>query len=205
MVKSELGLIPKGWRVEKIGNVVDAIGGGTPSTKNPAYWDDGIYDFATPKDLSSLSSPILLSTARKVTDAGITKISSGLLPAGTLLMSSRAPIGYLAISQIPICINQGFIAMKLKESISSYFLLNWLKRNMQEVEMRATGTTFPEISKRNFRPIPIAIPNVDRLKKFDKLVAPLYEQITNNLRVSSALVKLRDILLPKLINGEIEV
>ena len=79
--ESELGEIPAGWRVRPIGEVVDAVGGGTPSTKEPSYWEGGTHYFATPKDMSSLSSPILLATERKVTEEGLAKISSGLLPA----------------------------------------------------------------------------------------------------------------------------
>ncbi len=97
---SSLGRISKGWEIASIGDVVRAVGGGTPSTKEPAYWENGVHHWATPKDLSSLSFPILLDTERRITNAGLRKISSGLLPPGTLLLSSRAPIGYLAIAQM---------------------------------------------------------------------------------------------------------
>lgn len=108
LVDSELGEIPVGWEVKPIGDLADVLGGSTPSTKEPLYWDGGTHHWATPKDLSGISVPVLLDTERCVTDAGITQISSGLLPPGTVLLSSRAPIGYLAIAEIPIAINQGF-------------------------------------------------------------------------------------------------
>ena len=92
---SELGKIPKGWEVKTLGEVANIVGGTTPSTKKTEYWEGGIHFWATPKDLSSLSVPVLLETKRKITDAGLQKIGSGLLPPGTLLLSSRAPIGYL--------------------------------------------------------------------------------------------------------------
>lgn len=202
---AQTGPIPQGWRVDEIGNVLDIVGGGTPSTKNSSFWDDGLHNFATPKDLSSLTSPILLSTERKVTDAGLAQISSGLLPSGTLLLSSRAPIGYLAISQEPVCINQGFIAIKPNGMLSNCFFLNWLTQNMEEIKMRASGTTFPEISKRNFRPIPIIIPSTSVLMCFDDLVNPLYARITENMRETQTLLYLREIMLPRLMAGEIEV
>jgi type I restriction enzyme S subunit len=91
---SELGHIPKGWIIQPVGEVVDCVGGGTPSTAEAKYWEGGTHHWTTPKDFSSLQAPILLDTDRKLTDAGIAKISSGLLPAGTLLLSSRAPVGY---------------------------------------------------------------------------------------------------------------
>lgn len=201
---SALGKIPRGWEVNQLGKVVNIFGGGTPDTKNPLYWDGGTHYFVTPKDLSSLSSPILTETERKVTDAGLAKISSGLLPPGTLLLSSRAPIGYLAISQIPVCVNQGFIAMICDGSLSNYYMLNWTKVNMAEIEGRAGGTTFPEISKSNFRPIPILVPQQEIILSFDQSVEPLYTKIAKNLVEIRTLTILRNSLLPKLMSGEIE-
>ena len=203
--ESELGEIPKGWEVEPIGDIVRAVGGGTPSTKNPAYWGEGVHCFATPKDLSGLSSPMLLDTERRVTDAGLAKISSGLLPVETVLLSSRAPVGYLAIAQIPVCVNQGFIAMICDGKVSNYYVLNWAHANMPEIKRRASGTTFAEISKRNFRPIPALVPSQEVMTAFNTIVEPVYTKIRLNLEESRALAALRDTLLPRLISGELRV
>jgi type I restriction enzyme S subunit len=203
--ESELGHIPMGWSVQPVGDVIDCVGGGTPSTSEPKYWEGGTHHWTTPKDFSSLQAPILLNTERRLTDAGVDKISSGLLPAGTLLMSSRAPVGYLAISAISVAINQGFIAMKCNERAPNYFMLNWCQHNMHEIEGRATGTTFAEISKQNFRPILMVLPTQDIMTAFSEWVAPLYDQITANLRQSRTLATLRDTLLPKLLFGELSV
>jgi type I restriction enzyme S subunit len=202
---SDLGHIPKGWSVRAVGEVVTCVGGGTPSTAEPKYWEDGRHHWTTPKDFSSLQSPILLGTDRKLTDAGIAKISSGLLPAGTLLLSSRAPVGYMAITAMPVAINQGFIAMKCNDVASNFFMLNWCQTNMAEIESRATGTTFPEISKQNFRPILAVVPSRELMGTFTGEVAPLYAQITANLQQSRTLAALRDALLPRLLSGEIRV
>ena len=107
LVDSELGEIPEGWGVRPLGEVVEVVGGTTPSTKVIEYWEGGTHWWATPKDLSNLCTPVLLDTERKITDAGLDKIGSGLLPPGTMLLSSRAPIGYLAVSEEPVAINQG--------------------------------------------------------------------------------------------------
>jgi type I restriction enzyme S subunit len=171
---SAAGQIPKGWSIKPIGEVVDCVGGGTPSTAEPIYWEGGTHHWTTPKDFSSLQAPILLDTDRKLTDAGIAKISSGLLPAGTLLLSSRAPVGYLAIAAMPVAINQGFIAIKCNERASNFFLLNWCQANMDEIKSRPTGTTFAEISKQNFRPIPVVLPPKELMAAFTVKVAPLY-------------------------------
>ena len=188
---SEVGHIPKGWTVEPVGEVVNCVGGGTPSTTEAKYWVGGTHHWTTPKDFSSLQAPVLLDTDRKLTDAGIAKISSGLLPAGTLLLSSRAPVGYLAIAAIPVAINQGFIALKCNERASNFFLLNWCQANIAEIEQRATGTTFAEISKQNFRPIRVVLPPKDLMAAFTAKVDPLYAQITANLKQSGPLLAAR--------------
>jgi len=202
---SLLGHIPKGWTIQPVGEVADCVGGGTPSTAEAKYWEGGTHHWTTPKDFSSLQAPVLLDTDRKLTDAGIAKISSGLLPAGTLLLSSRAPVGYLAIAAMPVAINQGFIAMKCNERASNYFMLNWCQANMAEIESRATGTTFAEISKQNFRPIPVVLPPKELMVAFTAEAAQLYAQITANLHQSRTLATLRDTLLPKLLSGKFSV
>jgi type I restriction enzyme S subunit len=200
---SELGQIPKGWEVKPIGEIVVCVGGGTPSTSEPKFWEDGVHHWTTPKDFSSLQAPFLIDTDRRITDAGLAKISSGLLPVGTVLMSSRAPVGYLAVADIPVAINQGFIAMRPNKSASNYFLLNWCQSNMIEIENRASGTTFAEISKSAFRPIPLILPPAKVMEAFTECVEPFYSQIASSLRESRDLATLRDTLLPKLLSGEI--
>lgn len=200
---SPLGHIPQVWTVEPVGEIVACVGGGTPSTVEPKFWEGGTHHWTTPKDFSSLQAPILTDTDRKITDAGIAKISSGLLPPGTLLLSSRAPVGYLAIAAMPVAINQGFIALKCDERASNFFMLNWCQTNMAGIESRATGTTFAEISKQNFRPIRVVLPPKELMAVFTAKVAPLYAQITANLQQSRTLATLRDALLPKLLSGEV--
>lgn len=203
--ESAVGHIPHGWTVEPVGEVVACVGGSTPSTVDPRFWEGGTHHWTTPKDFASLLSPFLIDTDRKITDAGVAAISSGLLPTGTLLLSSRAPVGYLAIATVPVAINQGFIALKCNERASNYFMLNWCQENMAEIESRATGTTFAEISKSNFRPIPVVLPPKDIMATFTKKVSPLYAHVIENLLQSRTLATLRDTLLPKLLSGELSI
>ena len=202
---SQFGPIPTGWCIEPVGHVVECVGGGTPSTADTRYWENGTHHWTTPKDFSALGAPILLHTDRKVTDAGVAKISSGLLPLGTLLLSSRAPVGYIAIAEIPVAINQGFIAMKCNERASNYFMLNWCQSNMAEIQSRATGTTFAEISKQNFRPIPVLLPSHPIMISFNSAVGSYYRRICANLVESRTLTALRDTLLPQLLSGAHQV
>ena len=203
--ESELGEIPRGWRVRPIGDVVQVLGGGTPSTGEPAYWEGGTYPFCTPKDMSSLTSLALLETERCLTDAGVARVNSGQLPAGTVLLSSRAPIGYLAIAEIPISVNQGIIAMVCDRDLSNLYVVHWAEANMERIVANANGSTFLEISKRNFRPIEALIPPLPILDQYTHIVEPLYQRLVSNLREGKALASIRDMLLPKLISGELRV
>ena len=205
MQDSELGEVPEGWEVKQIGDVVKVVGGGTPSTKNSAFWDGGSHCWTTPKDLSGISSHVLLDTVRKITDAGLAKISCGLLPAGTFLLSSRAPVGYTAIAKVPLAVNQGYIAIPPGGQLSSIFLLHWTRVNLEIIKGRACGTTFQEISKKNFRPIKIAVATTEILNHFDRAVGRLFERIVANEQESRSLTAIRDALLPKLMSGKIRV
>jgi type I restriction enzyme S subunit len=202
---SELGEIPAGWKVRSVGDLVDVFGGATPSTTRPEFWAGGTHPWATPKDLSGLSVPVLLDTERRITDAGLSQIGSGLLPTGTVLLSSRAPIGYLAVTEIPVAINQGFIAMAPKAGVSAIFLLRWASAAADEIVSRANGSTFLEISKASFRPIPIVTPSARVMEAFETLARPLYERIVWSVRESRVLAGSRDALLPKLVSGALRV
>jgi type I restriction enzyme S subunit len=195
---------PEGWIVSTIGNEVEVVGGSTPSTKEAAFWG-GDISWTTPKDLSSLSTPVLLSTERQITAAGLSQISSGLLPVGTVLLSSRAPVGYLAIAQIPVAVNQGFIAMICKKRLSNVFVWLWTQANMETVHQNANGSTFQEISKANFRPIEVTVATSDLLQAFDQTAKPLFDRIVSNERENRSLATTRDFLLPKLMSGEVRV
>lgn len=195
---------PMGWSQSTIGDEIDVVGGSTPSTTVPEYWG-GEIAWATPKDLSSLTAPVLLSTERRITAAGLTQVGSGLLPAGTVLLSSRAPIGYLAITQIPSAINQGFIAMRCKKRVSNHFAWLWASAHLDAIKQKANGSTFQEISKSSFRTIPIVLPTDALLFAFEEIIAPLFDQIVSNEKENRELAKTRDFLLPKLMSGELRV
>jgi len=203
--ESELGLVPKGWVVKPVGDVVDCLGGGTPDTKEPSYWEPAEHCWTTPKDLSGLQSPVLLRTERQLSTLGLAKVSSGLLPAGTLLLSSRAPIGYLAIAQMPVAVNQGYIAIPRGGELSPLYMLFWCRQNMEAIKGRANGSTFMEISKKAFRPIPALVPTVEVLDAFANIAEPLFERLIENERQAQTLTQLRDALLPRLISGQLRL
>lgn len=201
----EMGWIPKGWGVGTVGTEYKTVGGATPSTKNPDFWEGGSISWTTPKDLSGKQSKILLNTDRKITELGLNKISSGLLPVDTVLMSSRAPVGYLALAKVPVAINQGYIAFKFEKTLTPEFAIQWANTAMHDIKQRAGGTTFAEISKTNFRGIPILVPTQNTVEFYSYHVKNIYSQITSRLENIDTLAKLRDTLLPQLMSGELRV
>ena len=205
LINSDLKHIPKGWTIKSIGDIARILGGTTPSTKIDAYWKRGIHCWVTPKDLSTLHSSVLLNTKRRITDAGLQQISSGLLPSGTVLLSSRAPIGYTAITEIPVAINQGFIAMLPNTGISSHFLHRWCEIFHNKIINYANGSTFLEINKSNFRKIPIVTPSTHIMSVYHKLVSILHRKIVINERSLSNLIAQRDVLMPHLISGKLRI
>ena len=205
MEESELGEIPEGWEVSTIGEEVQISGGGTPSTKNPAYWENGATNWTTPKDLSNLTDKVLTDTERRITESGLEKISSGLLPVDTVLMSSRAPVGYLALAKIPVAINQGYIAMQCKKRLTPEFVLQWASSNMDEIKQRASGTTFAEISKKNFRPISVIVPPENIVSAYSKKAKTIYDKVYALSEEIKTLSSIRNTTLPPLLSGEIDL
>lgn len=192
------------WEVGILDEVLTVKGGTTPSTKNDEYWNGNIC-WSTPKDLSSNSDMYLFDTARKITENGLSKIGSGLLPKGTILLSSRAPVGYLAIAEVPLAINQGYIAILDDKGFSKYFIYLWLKSNMEYIISNANGSTFLEISKTVFKSLDIIKPPEELRKKFDVVIIENFEKIKANSKQIKTLENMRNTLLPKLMSGEVRI
>jgi type I restriction enzyme S subunit len=194
----------EGWEEGTLDQILSVKGGTTPSTKNPEFWDGDIH-WTTPRDLSAAADIFLFDTARKITEKGLAQIGSGLLPSGTLLMSSRAPVGYLAFADMPIAVNQGYIAIIDDKGYGNHFIYLWLKANMETVHSYANGSTFQEISKAAFKSLELTIPPQQRVNDFEQVVQPLFMKIRANLIQARKLTALRDTLLPKLMSGEVRV
>lgn len=202
--EAEAGPVPTGWHYVPIDELVEVVGGSTPSTKNPDFWEGGKNPFCTPKDMSRLDSLVLVDTERYITDAGMERISSRQLPPGAVLLSSRAPIGYLAIAETAVSVNQGIIAM-LPSKVPNMYILLWAEANMEEIEARANGSTFAEISKKNFKPILALLPDQRTLDAFGDITRTIVRQITENVQQNRTIDVLRDALLPRLMSGEARV
>lgn len=194
----------EGWEEGKLGDMITVVSGTTPKTDKPEYWN-GEYHWTSPRDITNLNGLFLFDTERKITQLGLEQIGSGLLPVGSLLMSSRAPIGALAFAEIPVAINQGYAGIICDKGYSREFVYLWLKTNMDFVQSHGNGSTFQEISKSTFRELDINIPDNQTHQKFCSLVLPTFGKIRSNSVQIRTLEKLRDTLLPKLMNGEIRV
>lgn len=195
--------LPAGWNEAPLGDVFEVRSGNTPRTEEARYWG-GEHHWATPKDLSLLSSPVLLKTDRMLSDQGIAAANSGLLPAGSVLLSTRAPIGYLAFATRPVAINQGMAGIVGKEVSTAYAWL-WCATNIDTFLAVSGGSTFPEISKGTLRRLPMIVPTAEVLSAFAACVDPIIERLIALSDECDRLAALRDTLLPRLISGELRI
>lgn len=204
-VESEMGLIPKGWRIGQLEEIGEIVGGATPSKKKSNYYTKNGIPWITPKDLSKNINKYISRGETDITEEGFNHSSLKILPKGTVLFSSRAPIGYIAIAKNDLTTNQGFKSVVPRGNFSSEYIYHLLKNNVQLIESRASGSTFKEISGTEMKRIPILIPELRIVKKFSQIVGPLGELIKKSEEETEILANIRDTLLPKLMSGEIRV
>lgn len=197
--------IPQGWRGLSVEDVCETVGGGTPSTKHPEYYEKGTIPWVTPTDVTRNASLVLLSSEKCITQEGLANSSAKIVPPYSILMTSRASVGYFAVCSQPVCTNQGFIACVPKTGISHMFLLFHLLSRVPEIRLKAGGSTYPEISKSTFRQFALLVPRADVMKAFDDIVFPLIQLIETLAQQILRLTEARDRLLPKLMSGEVEV
>ena len=204
LVDSELGMIPEGWRVGRLDEIADVVGGSTPSKAKPEYYTQKGVAWLTPKDLSN--HPAVYSSRGEIdiTEEGYNSTSTKLMPKGTVLFTSRAPIGYISIAQNDICTNQGFKSLVPKKA-GTCFLYCFLKYVTPEIENKSTGSTFKEASGSLMKSLQVIIPEQKDFEKFEAIVSPLFARIESLERENSRLSLLRDTLLPRLMSSELEI
>ena len=202
---SSLGRIPAGWEVRKIGDVAEITGGGTPSTNNAEFWNKGTVNWYSPTDLTRHQGFFIDESSKKITEQGLSKSSARLFPAYSVMMTSRATLGVIAINTKAACTNQGFITCIPNDDLHMYEIYYWLEENKDEMISRASGATFKEITKTNFREYLITLPNWEIKEKFIEQVDPILRNVEKLLRKNANLRRTRDLLLPRLISGELDV
>ncbi|MCE4982577.1 restriction endonuclease subunit S [Staphylococcus epidermidis] len=205
MTNSELGEIPKVWRVETLEKLGSIIGGGTPSKKNKEYYTNNGIPWITPKDLSKNRNIYISHGENDISELGLNKSSAKLLEKNSVLFSSRAPIGYIAINNIPVTTNQGFKSIVPNEEMNPYFIYFILKNITPLIEQTASGSTFKEISAKGMKSIKIVFPSIELIKQYGNIVKKYFKEINFLENQNIKLIELRDTLLPKLMSGEIEI
>jgi type I restriction enzyme S subunit len=165
------------WRECKLGDVAEVIGGGTPKTAINEYWNGNI-PWLTPRDLTGYDKVYISHGERFITGSGLKNSSAKLMPKGTVLLTSRAPIGYVVIAENEICTNQGFKSLVPKfEILNSEFLYYWLKSNTDYLQQLGTGTTFAEISGSVVKDIDIFLPPLEEQKAIAEVLSSLDDKI----------------------------
>lgn len=203
-INSETGL-PEGWKCISLGEACDVSGGGTPSRAAPEFWDGGEITWFTPTDLSKANSYCFLDSSEKITKEGLAKSSAKLLQPNSFMMTSRATIGLFALIEKPFSTNQGFINITPYHNWHKLYLFYNFKNRVSEFYNHASGATFPELSKSKFNKLKINWPTDNLIKSFDKLTNPLVNNMMNLTKQISLLKEAREILLPRLMTGIIDI
>ena len=197
--------MPVRWERRRIDDVCRTVGGGTPSTTRPEYWKTGDVTWIVPTDVTRNDCLALIDSERKITEQGLLESSATMVPAETILMTSRASVGYFALMDREVCTNQGFINIVPRDAAMTTYLLFNLMSRVEEIRSRALGTTYPEISKGRFRTMEVVIPEKRIVTKFAGFAADVIRQVRILKRSQLQLAQARDLILPRLLSGRIAV
>ena len=203
-VESEIGMIPEGWKVGKLEDIADVVGGGTPSKANALYFDKQCIPWITPKDLSIKKTKFISKGEIDITEEGYKNSSAKKIPLGSVLFSSRAPIGYISIAENELTTNQGFKSVVPVKAGTSFLYL-YLKANTKAIEAQATGSTFKEASGSLMKSLCVIIPPDTVFDSFERNAFPFFSAQANVEREIVNLSKARDTLLPRLMSGELKI
>ena len=200
-VESELGLIPEGWRVGKFSDIFDLGPGGTPKTSEKAYWENGTIPFFSPKDVNGV---YCFETEKHITENGLNNCSSKLYEENTVFITCRGTVGKVAMTAVPMAMNQSNYAILSNKGYSKYFAYLVTVSIVKFLKFKANGAVFDAITTKDFNE-QIIIPNTNIVSRFDSIIHPIFDEIHKigfeNLHLST----LRDTLLPKLMSGQIKV
>jgi type I restriction enzyme S subunit len=186
------------------GEIAAVAGGGTPRTDEPSYWNGGI-PWLTPTDVTGSPSPYLHATERDITEAGLAACASGMYGSESIMMTSRATIGALALPTMPTAMNQGFIAVTPNDPALKWWLFHEMETRVPEYLAMANGATFLELSRATFKAMSIRVPSHDDAEAFAGNISPLHAAAHASVLESRTLASLRDTLLPALMSGRLRV
>ena len=200
-VNSELGMIPEGWKVGRLTDVIKLMPGGTPKTSEPLYWDNGTIPFFSPKDVSGL---YCFETEKHITEAGLNKCSSNLYPKDTIFITCRGTVGKVCLTACNMAMNQSNYAIKAMDGYSQYYVYYLVKSVVERLIKKSNGAVFSAITSKDFDE-EILIPSKKAVEDFTNVIDGFFRRIVTIGSENSHLSLLRDTLLPRLMSGEIEV
>lgn len=178
------------WIECKISDIGTVVGGATPSTKKPENYENGTIAWITPKDLSTFTGRYIQCGERNITEIGLKSCSTQLLPKDTVLFSSRAPIGYVAIATNEVCTNQGFKSVVPNENTDPLFLYYLLKYNKDKIEGMGSGTTFKEVSGNTMKNIVVSVPTDKKVQeRISSMLGSIDDKIEENERINNNLAE----------------
>ena len=196
--------IPSSWAVKTIDDVVEVYNGATPSTSDEENYGGDVV-WITPKDLSNQQQKFIYQGERNISNKGYESCSTHLLPSNTVLMSSRAPIGLLAIAKTELCTNQGFKSLVPKNDNEATYLYYYIQAHIKQIEQLGTGTTFKEVSREDILKFPILKPNDELLDTWEERISAINDKQLEIQKENENLTKQRDELLPLLMNNQVSL
>ena len=173
-----------GWVETTLGDITEVIGGGTPSTTIAEYWDGDIV-WLTPTEITSQDGKVVSDSIRKITDSGFKNSGAQMLKKDSVILTSRASVGYVALAGKDLCTNQGFQSLIPKKYVLAKFLMFWIQQNRPEFESRSAGSTFKEISKSNVKSIKLQLPSLPEQKRIVDLISSV-DSYLESLRIALA-------------------
>ena len=200
-VDSELGMIPEGWKVGRLTDVIKLMPGGTPKTSEPLYWDNGTIPFFSPKDVNGV---YCFATEKHITEAGLNKCSSNLYPKDTIFITCRGTVGKVCLAACDMAMNQSNYAIKAIDGYSQYYVFFLVKSVVERLIKKSNGAVFSAITSKDFDE-EILIPSQEVVVDFTNVIDGFFRRIFTVGTENSRLSLLRDTLLPRLMSGEIEV
>ena len=200
-VDSELGMIPEGWKVGRLTDVIKLMPGGTPKTSEPLYWDNGTIPFFSPKDVNGV---YCFATEKHITETGLNKCSSNLYPKDTIFITCRGTVGKVCLAACDMAMNQSNYAIKAIDGYSQYYVFFLVKSVVERLIKKSNGAVFSAITSKDFDE-EILIPSQKAVEDFTNVIDGFFRRIFTIGTENSRLSLLRDTLLPRLMSGELEV
>ena len=204
LVESELGDVPKGWDKYSLSKMITLIGGGTPKRSEPNYWNGDIFWFSV-KDVPNEGEVFVITTQEKISELGLNKSSTKLLPVGTTIITARGTVGKIALVGYEMAMNQSCYGVQGKNGVKQFMTYYLIKNAVEVLKKNTHGAVFDTITQSTFDTVTSIKPSIEMMDLFESKVEKIMGHIKNNLYENNSLIALRDTLLPKLLSGEMDM